>query len=281
MEPRVPRPPYPNAPDCSPAVQPPADPGPQPEPILNPPVPLTAAQMLVGTPVNDVFPRRANPGNPALDGRTAALKALGVYLTDLAFCRPGQVGGNPVFFGIPAENFFVERPGDEVDLPFPSIVAVDGPMENKGRGFQSAINPSSQDQFGAGTVLYTHGEHEEVVPLEIWSSTLPELRAIVAKIEQSFSPTQERTGFLLLLADYYMQTARYMYERTEWPDDASAVKNRRMARVHVFVSFDVVRLANYTTMLPQATLDTETPAYANPTVVPLDPSIGGAVYPQT
>lgn len=274
-----PRPPYPNAPECSPAAQPPVPPGPPPHPILNPPVPLTAAQMLVGTPVDDVFPRRANPGNPPLDGRTAALKALGVYLTSLAYCRPGQVGGSPVFFGIPPEDFLVERQGDEVDLNFPSMVCLDGPMENKPRGFQAQPDPKSRDLFGPGTVLMSHGEHEEVVPIEVWSSTLPELRAIVAKVEQAFNPTQERSGFLLRLADYYWQTARYMYERTEWPDDANAVKNRRMARVHVFVSFDVVRLVNYVQSLVQTQLDTEVPGFANPQVQSGDPTIGGGALP--
>lgn len=260
-------------------MQPPTPPGPQPTPILNPPIALTPAQQLVGTPIDNSFPRRPVSGIPAIDGRTCALKALGAYLTSLPYARVGQTGGLPVYFGIPAQNFFVDRPGPETDLPFPSIAATDGPSETKPRGLAPQPDYASQDVFGAGTVLFVHGEREEVIPLEIWSSNHPELRGIVATVEAAFQPTQERIGFLMQLPDYFGQTARFMYERTEWVEEADAVKNRRKAIVHVFMSYDIVRLVNYVPMTPQMTVDTETPKFALPQVIAPDPSIGGQVYP--
>jgi len=274
-----PRPPYPNAPECSPAHQPPEPPGPQPTPILNPPTPLTAEQLLIGTPTDNVFPRRPIAGVPPIDGRSVALKALGVYLTSLPYARVGQIGGNPVYFGIPYENYFIDRQAEPNELPFPSIAATDGPVESKKRGFQPQPNYSTRDQFGQGTILYMHEEREEIVPLEVWSSTHPELRSIVATIEAAFHPTQERNGFLLRLPDYYWQSARFMLERTEWAEEASAVKNRRMAKIHVWMSYDVVHLVNYVTMLQQSVVDTEIPTTASPLVIAPDPSIGGQSYP--
>ncbi len=262
-----PRPPYPNAPPWSRAAQPPTPPATQPQPILNPPVALTPQQMLVDTPVGVVYPGRGNPGNPPQDGRTTALKALGAYLTSLTYCRAGAVGGSPVFFAIPPENFFVDRPGDEVNLPFPSIaVASDEAPTLRSRGFAQSIDNSTRDLFGYGTALLPMHEVEETVTFDVWSSQLPELHGIMAKVQQSFSPTLERQGFLLTLADYYYQTARFMLEGVRWPEDGGAVKNRRTAQFTVFMAFDEVRLVNYVQMLAQGQLDTETPQFASPQV---------------
>jgi hypothetical protein len=274
-----PLPPHRDASPGTPAAQPPIPPGPQPTPILNPPQAPTPAQLIQGTPIGQVFPGRGNPGNPPLDGRTAALRVLGAYLTGLVFCRPGQVGGNPVFFSIPPENFYEERPGPEEDLNFPSIACMNGDVTNRPRGMgPMRANAATKDVFGIGTVLVPQEEREEVIPLEVWSSQLPELRGMVAKLEQAFNPTAERQGFIVVMPDYYGQTARFMLERVEWPDDG-AVKNRRMCRLYVFVAFDVVRLVNYVETTVAAQADTEIPAYANPLVVPPNPATGGAVYP--
>jgi hypothetical protein len=263
-----PLPPYRDAPPCSPAAQPPTPPGPLPTPIANPPQSPSIAQLLRGTPLANVFPGRPNPGNPPVDGRTCALRVLGQYLTGLVFCRQGQVGGNPVFFSVPETNFYEERPGPEEDLEFPSFAAMSGETMTRLRGMgpmRAAAN--TRDLFGPGTVLVPQGEREEVIPIEVWSSQLPELRAMAAKLEQAFNPTAERQGFLLSMPDYYGQTARFMLERIEWPDDG-AVRNRRKCVLYVFVSFDVVRLTSYVESTIVAQLDTEIPEFASSQVVP-------------
>lgn len=236
---------------------------------------MTAKQLLVGTPIDNVYPGRPAVDTTPLDGRTAALQSLAVYLTSLAFCRPGAIGGDPVFFGVPLENFLIDRPGSEQDLVFPSIVAVAGESNFEDINVVT-IDKTTKDVYGAGTALIIHGEQEETVTLEVWSSSLPELRCIVAGISKSFNPTYERNGFLLLMPNYYMRTARFLLDNVVWQDDDGAVKNRRFAHVKVFMSYDVVRLVNYTTMQVVTTVDTEIPAFANPEVVPPVPSIGGA-----
>lgn|GEM_PF-4075555 len=272
---RPPRPPYPNANPRSPAHQPPSLGQPLPPAVLNPPQFPSAAQLLQGTPIDAVYPGRPAVDATPLDGRTAALQSLGVYLTSQPFCRPGAIGGNPVFFGIPPENYFIDRPGPEVDLPFPSIVAVAGQSNFEDINVVT-IDKTTKDVYGAGTALINHGEQEETVTLEIWSSTLPELRSIVAGISKSFNPTYERNGFLLAMPNYYGRTARFLLDNIVWQDDPGAVKNRRFAHVMVFVSYDVVRLVNYTLMTPLAQAETEIPRYANPQVVPTNPNLGGA-----
>jgi hypothetical protein len=262
-----PLPPYPGAPPYSSAAQPPVPPGPQLEPILTAlPRRPAGRQLLVGTATDDAFLPKVplEGGIPTLDGRAAALASLGSYLLDQVFARPGQAGAPPIFFRIPPENFSVDRPNDNVDLIFPSVVALPGPVENKPRGFQAQPDPNTVDLFGPGTVVYTHGEIEEVITLEVWSSNLAELRSIVARLEQSFFPsTGDRGGFLLLLPDYFGVTARFMFERAEYPDDGAAVRDRRRAHILVFMSFDVCRLGPYRLMVTQGQVDVEIPTTSN------------------
>jgi hypothetical protein len=276
-----PLPPYRNAPPGSAAAQPPVPPQPPPPTILNPPQSPTAAQLLVGTPQDNVWPTRLDPGTPPLDARTAALQSFATYITNLVFTRVGATGGNPVFFSIPRENFWLDQPGPEEDLYFPSIGVLSGPGEVKHRGGigPCVIADNTADLFGPGTALILLGELEETIGLEVWTSNLFELYAVVATIEQALNATQERHGILLLTPDYYQQTARFILEKTEWPEDM-APQNRRKAVLSVFMAIDKVRLVNYTRSLPLGQIDSETPAtQTDSRVTYLDPSVGSNPYP--
>ena len=77
------------------------------------------------------------------------------------------------------------------------------------------------------------------------------------------------------MPNYYLRTARFLLDNIVWQDDDGAVKNRRFAHVMVFMSYDVVRLVNYTTMQTVVSADTEIPLFADPRVVPTNPAIGG------
>jgi hypothetical protein len=222
--------------------------------------------LLVGTPVGDVYPRDPSIDGVPVDGRTAALQSLGVYLTSLVYCRPGRLGGPPVYFAIPPENFHVDRPPSEVDLIFPALVALSGPVTARSRGLIPTVDESTRDVYGAGTALIVQEEREETVPLEVWSSTLPELRAILAKLEQAFHPTEERNGFLLRTPAYYWRTARFILEAPEHPDEPMAVQNRFKGVVRVFVAYDVVHLVHVRGFRPAGQVDAESPAYADPRV---------------
>ena len=216
----------------------------------------------MGTPIDDVYPRRALLDGTPVDGRTAALQSLGIYLTSLAYCRPGTIGGCPVYFELPKENFHVDRPPSEVDLIFPALVALSGTVVERPRGMNPVVDESTRDVHGPGTALLVLEEREETVPIEVWSSTLAEVRALLARLEQAFHPTQERNGFLLRTPHYYWRSARYMLEGTELPDDAQAARNRFKGLLRVFMSYDIVRLVNVVGMLPQGEMDTETPEFS-------------------
>jgi hypothetical protein len=270
----LPLPPYANAPRYSPAAQPPVPPVPLPPANLNPPQEPSTSALLYGTPQDDSFPIRPDPGNPPLDGRTASLQELGRYLTGLVFCRVGPIGGQPIFFSIPLENFYVEEPGPEQDLEFPSMVVVgseSGIDGDWGGGTASRIGgkvplDNTLNLFGYNTALVPQGEHEEVVELEVWSTEKPELRGIVAKLEQAFNPTQERSGVLLALPNYYFQTARFVHYGTRWPVEG-AVRNRRKAVLKIWMAFDVVELVNVSQMtISGGQVDVEIPQYADPRV---------------
>jgi len=95
--------------------------------------------------------------------------------------------------------------------------------------------------------------------------------AAVAKLEQAFNPTQERSGILLALPNYYFQTARFVHYGTRWPVEG-AVRNRRKAVLKIWMAFDVVELINVSQMtISGGQVDVEIPQYADPRVVVPDP----------
>ena len=277
MDPKPPYPPPPpGPPDCSPK-QPPVPPAPPPRRAKRAPQRPDPTSLIVGgASLGSAFPFRPDPGIPNIDGRTVSLSWLGRYLAHRTYARTGEVGASPVFFRFPEENFFVDPPGPENDLPYPAIACAGGESEDELIGFTPAADESTIDVYGQGTVAVPMYATMEKLRLQIWSSTLPEMRGLYEGVKESFSPTEGRTGIVVRLPDYYGQTARFTLTGSEWPTDPGSVRNRRWAFVSVTLEFDVTRLVRYARLIPQVVSDVQTTKTSNPLVSIQMPTGGGS-----
>lgn len=219
---------------------------------------------VAGTPWGLTLPRVPARPPPFVDARTMALSVLRAYVASLRFARPGntQVLPNgdrkddpPIPFTIPVERFHLDPPDDEVGLEFPCMtVASDEEQVHQPPGFVPYVDESTAELFGRGTVLLVKHEDIEMVRLEMWATTLPQRRAMVARMEGAFSPSEEHSGLRLRMLDYYGQTVMFTPQSTT-RRDLDAVRGRRMAAMRLEMRHRVVELVDYATMQPVAVLD--------------------------
>lgn len=212
--------------------------------------------LLVGTPFAAVWPPKSDLDLPAVDGRTAALRTLRRYISELTFHLPGPKGsGRTERFRIPVEKVHVEQPDKEVKLAPPSVVFLPGPIEYLPIGLATALDESSKDRHGAGTALQIQAEYRELVTVEFWALDKPHRRAMLAGIESAFSPTEQMYGLRLRMPDYYDQSVCFTLDGGMRPDDPDNVRNRRWGYGTFEVRFDVVRLVRVGTVVPTLEVD--------------------------
>lgn len=266
--PQYPPQPPPLPPNASSAAQPPVPPK-----RLPPSLPRGAGTqqspdslIVGGASLGRVFPYQGEPGIAPIDGRTVALRWLGSYLTSRLYARPGAWGEEPMPFRVPLANFFVEPPGPEEDLPFPSIAVIGVNAEEEPIGLTPTPDEQTTNVYGVGTVAVPMYSRDERVRLQVWSSELPELRGIVEGITQAFAPTEGRTGIVVRMPDYYGQTVRFTLLATDWPLEAAAVRNRRWAFVEVRMEYDVTRLVRFARISPQVQTNVELVGASDPLV---------------
>jgi hypothetical protein len=253
-----------------------------PQPLVPATVPTGHSQILAqgaqyqfqtssGTLLGNVLPLIADPGSAPVDGRTCALQALGRYLTEVPYRRRGnkvdpsaQPGLPPAASGLlPPGNFYVDDPDPETDMVYPSITCAGGPVEKTPHGFTPNPDATTVDVYGAGTVVVPMWTHSEEVTLHVYASQLGLLRGLMSMVEQMLVPADGVGGTLLVMPDYYGETARFTLTGSEWERDDGAIRNRRSAVHKVRLDFNVVRLVAYALMTPNVTVDVETPAYAS------------------
>jgi hypothetical protein len=217
----------------------------------------------------EVLPRRPPPArsHQPIDGRTAALRVLREYLTAIVFYAPGAVGSPPVAFRVLEENFHLETPDAVQDQKYPSITVLGVPAKYSAAGFVPVVEESTRDRFGPGTALQRHQRYEETVALEVWASTEPELRSILAGLETAFNPTEGRAGLLLRMREYYEVTARFLLVGRESVGDNSSAIGRRHAKVLAELDFHNVSLVRVAPLQPQVDLSV---GYDPQTGLPLD-----------
>lgn len=242
-------------------------------------------RVIVGNPWGEVHPSRPPPPPPPYDGRTAALRVLKKYISELTFFRSGGVDGDgtakdPIPFQIATRDIHVEWPDDEATLRLPSIalLGAGAPADYDNLGMTTNVEEDSVGKYGPGTVLIDIAEHTENVAIEIWAETKPQRRAILAGLEQALSPLEQMAGIRFRCPDYYDQFACFSMNTKEYVDDETAVFARRKARIVAQLRIKVVRLVNVEflnpvpTMVVDANEDTGEPVDLEGAGSPPDPS---------
>lgn len=208
-----------------------------------------------GTVYGDVTPRREAIPVPAVDARTAALRALKAYFAELTFWRAGAEDCPPIGFCVDPKNIQVEVPDGKWVRVMPSIAFVAGPFE-----FQTLSQQPyerSRDQFGPGTVLIRKFCYVEQLQIEVVASVRAERRAMLAGIQVAMSPSDEFAGLRLTAKDFFGMPASFMLQRGTLQEEPNAARGRRIGRLATKMSIEVVQLYNYRTMKPFVRVNTD------------------------
>lgn len=227
---------------------------------------VKATSLIEGTPFGTVYPPRAKATLPVVDPRTAALRVLRRYVSELTFHRPGNydkirdVYGPPIAFHIAEDRFHIERPDNVEDVVFPSIVVEGAEEKYESIGLGTDYDESTIDKFGRGTVLQTQYEQMEMLTLEMWCTKKPERRALIAGLQVSLIPTETMYGIRFKMPDYYDQTVVFTPWSNTRTDADEVVQGRRIARMKLEMRFNVVALVNYAPFRPYVLLEVDDPS---------------------
>jgi hypothetical protein len=226
---------------------------------------------LFGTPFGEVFPPKVNPTSLSIDGRTAALRVFKEYITNLYAFLPMQPGAQPKRFQIQPNNFYIEWPDHETDVVMPSAVVGPSRARYDVIGLVSYVEETTRDRYAPGTVLQWQGEYVEIIQLELWTSSVPERRSLLAAIETALSPTEQMSGLRFKMSEYFNELVCFTLQDRELLDDPMAPKNRRRAQLGIEMRFNIVALVNYNQFVPQFQVNTDVvQPSGNPVVI--DPS---------
>jgi hypothetical protein len=227
--------------------------------------------LLQGPPFGSVFPVRDEPPRALIDGRTAGLRILADYISELTFFRPGAVGSAPIAFKIKRDDIQVDAfPDAARDLVFPSIVFTPGRGVYSPIGLNAFVDESSVDVYGKGSVLMWMSEYTETVTLEIWAAYKPERRSILVGLEQALSPTEFMYGLRFFMPDYYGQLVCFTLSNRQNIDDASGAKTRRRAHMELEMRYTVVALMNYNDLRTQIVVETADPSPSAAAVIDVE-----------
>ena len=200
--------------------------------------------LLWGNPFGEVFPRREPPPPPVYDGRTAALRILREYFSELTFYRSGgkdELGEpkEPIAFQIPVRDIHIEWPDNESDLRAPSLAFLSmGPGDYEAIGMTSYVDERWQEEH-PGHLLTWQSNYKETFSIDIWCETKQQRRAVILGLEQSLSPLEYMAGIRFVMPDYYGQLVTFSLQSREIVDDEMATDLRRKARLMVEMNFHV------------------------------------------
>lgn len=207
-------------------------------------------------PFGEVVPPRDDPQQPPHDGRTAALKVLRLYFTELAFFRAGDAGGPPIRFQIPRANIKIEPAESVDDAQMPAVTFVPGDGGSSSLGCGAYVEETSRDVYGPGTVVQWMSEYKEKFVIEIVAPTISMRRGIVAGIVKALSPTEFMYGIRFKMPEYFEQLVCFTIDRrTLSKDYGSNVKRRFIAEITVEMTLTEVAVVNYVETSMSAQID--------------------------
>lgn len=209
----------------------------------------------------DVRPPRPAPPRSAMpiDGRTAALRVLREYLTELTYYLPmvksedaGPLAPDKKAFRLLESNFFLSQADWNQEQKYPSAVVISiGEIEAQGIGFVPVLEEETRDKFGPNTAIERHHAHVEKLAVEVWASTEPELRSLIAGMETAFNPSEGRAGLLLAMPQYFNQKVRFLMTGRERSSDNDSLRGRRHEQLKLSMDFHVVSLVNVAPLQPR------------------------------
>jgi hypothetical protein len=213
--------------------------------------------VLWGNPFGSVVPKRSTQVSAVYDGRTAALRILRRYISELTFYRTAgkDLLGNvkdPIAFQVPERDIHVEWPDDEEEMRLPGIAFLaQEPANYDPIGMTSKVIEDSKDVYGQGTALIWMSEHVENFVLEIWTETKQQRRSIILGLETALSPIEQMSGIRFIMPDYYGQLVCFELQTKEIVDDDTGVILRRRAKLIVQLRYNVVALYPINELNPQ------------------------------
>lgn len=216
--------------------------------------------LLVNEPFgSNLFPPRSAPTKKAIvDGRTAGLRVLARYISELTFLREGDAGRPVVPFVVKEDDIHIEWPDQEEDLVYPSMAFVqveDG--EYQPIGLTALILEETRDKFGNGTVLQQQSQYVETLSLECHASLKPERRAMRIGLEEALVPTEQMYGIRFRMPAYYDQIVTFSLGAIRLDDSPDAARHRRVARLSLEMTYNVVALVNYAELRPMVNVNTD------------------------
>ena len=200
---------------------------------------------LWGRPFGEVYPRREGPLPPSYDGRTAALRILRKYFSELIFYRPGPLDplgrpGEPIAFQIHERDIHVEWPENEVELRGVALAFLSrGEGRYEANGLTTNVDESYADQ---SLILQIMSSYSEDFVVEIWAETKALRRAVIRGLESALSPLEYMAGIRFVMPDYYGQLACFSLQSKEYVDDEAGTDMRRKARMVVNLNHNVCEL---------------------------------------
>lgn len=209
--------------------------------------------LLVGQPFGVTYPDRRAPPPPALDGRTAALRVLRRYLSELIFTRTGDKNTTKgIEFQISEKHIYIEWPDHEVDVKDLPVIALlsGGPAEYEMVGLGSTVDEASINKFAPNTLLQVQSNYIETVFIDVLSSTKQERRALLQGIVTALSPTEFMYGLRFRMPDYYNEVVTFAVQKSTVIEDEDSARGRRMVRIEVQMYFHIVVLQAADPLVP-------------------------------
>lgn len=222
-----------------------------------------------GEPFGNVYPATPPPVPTHIDGRTAALRLLRRYITELTFYRTGEmtseatattgrIYGAPVSFQFRPEDVLTEPPDGDHELSLPGIAVEGGNADYESIGIGGTYYPpETKDLYAPNTIVAWLLDYTERIKLEVYAASKAERRAIIIGLEQAFQPT-EQAYLRFRMDDYYGQLCSFIIQgRTT--DDSEQNLGRWKVSFDLDLNYTVCTLVNYKTLQPVVEVETTDP----------------------
>ena len=205
-------------------------------------------ETMIGPFYGDIIPPVDAPVGVHYDARSAALKMLRWFLSELTYFRRGAV--DPVTgvaasipFHVKIDNIHYEAPESEDSQDIPSIAFIPGDAEFQNAGFGPTTIEDSYNEFGAGTVLVRQFEYNEKFRIEVTGQSKAERRGLIVGIDSAMATTDGAYGIRFKIPDYYNAPCSFTLDgRTI--DDNEGSKKRWIVRYRCEMRVTAVSLVN-------------------------------------
>jgi hypothetical protein len=185
-----------------------------------------------------------------MDPRGAAAQALAVYLEKVVF---SVAGGHQFHFA----QVLREWPESFEQLKYPSAAITSASEPRTPHALTPVALEWSWNEYAPNSVLWQTDDLAVEFQVDCWLTTKPERQAVIARLDDVFSPTETRSGLLLQAPpEYFCLPIRYSYRGGDRVDNSAAAFNRdREYRAKVLAEVPVVHLRRAVELQPLTRLE--------------------------